>query len=510
MKTMLDIINDNKNAFIKYFNSTVTYHDFIEYVNGIAAQFSMYCDKNDTVAMISENIPQFIMCEYASWKNHCIFLPLSPLDSPIEMEEKIQFIKPKIIVISSEFKDNFYNLEKYAKIIYTDPETFSKLPENFENKFLNNNHIEELNLRKKAYFELYNIDSEDVAVLMFTSGTTGRPKAAVIRHKNIYAASFIYKEWFNVHKNDVNLAIAPFFHITGLIFGISLSVISNSAIAIDYRFGPDNALKTIINNKTSITMFVATAYRSMINSWKNIPDIKKLLSSMRLWSAGGMPMPLKTENEWKAMTGKYIYMAYGLTESTSPLTLWEYPYNKKLKVYNNIVSAGKPVYYTIIRKGRDNELIANGPQVISEYYDNEIDTGNTFTVKGMKTGDIFYMDSDSYIYIIDRKKDLIDISGYKVWPAEIENVVRQDNRVEDVVVVPKKDEYRGEIPVAYVKLLNGINVDNNIKDNLIALCKLKLSKYKIPEIKFIDKMPVSATGKIKRSDIYKIIGEEND
>ena len=124
MKTMLDIINDNKNAFIKYFNSTVTYHDFIEYVNGIAAQFSMYCDKNDTVAMISENIPQFIMCEYASWKNHCIFLPLSPLDSPIEMEEKIQFIKPKIIVISSEFKDNFYNLEKYAKIIYTDPETF--------------------------------------------------------------------------------------------------------------------------------------------------------------------------------------------------------------------------------------------------------------------------------------------------------------------------------------------------------------------------------------------------
>ncbi|WP_061951520.1 AMP-binding protein [Acidiplasma cupricumulans] len=96
-------------------------------------------------------------------------------------------------------------------------------------------------------------------------------------------------------------------------------------------------------------MFVATAYRSMLNSWSGIDDIKNKLSSMRVWSAGGMPMPVKTEIEWKKMTGKYIYMAYGLTESTSPLTLWDYPYNGELKIYKDIVSSGRPVYYTTIK-----------------------------------------------------------------------------------------------------------------------------------------------------------------
>ncbi len=508
MMTMLDILNKKNNIFIKYFDNSITYSDFIEYVNGVAAQFSMYCDKNDIIAMISENIPQFIICQYASWKNNCIFTPLSPLDSLEEIKNKIDFIKPGIVIISSEFKNAFSGLEKYdnIKILYTDPETFSKLPEKMENKFLNDEHIEDLNLRKKPFFDLYNPDINDTAMLIFTSGTTGRSKAAEIKHKNIYAASFIYKEWFNVTEKDVNLAIAPFFHITGLIFGISLSAISNSRIVLNYRFEQENTLDTVTKNKTSITMFVATAYRSMLNSWNKIENIKELLSSMRLWSAGGMPMPLKTEEEWRAMTGKYIYMAYGLTESTSPLTLWEYPYNKKIKLYNNIVSSGKPVYYTLIKKGKDNELIATGPQVVNKYYNNDADTKNTFNSNGMKTGDIFYIDNDNYIYIIDRKKDLIDISGYKVWPAEIENVIRQNENVEDVIVVPKKDEYKGETPVAYVKLIKNID----IKEDLIELCKLKLSKYKIPEIIFIDRMPISPSGKIKRSDIYKIIGEKND
>jgi len=156
--TMLDILNKNKKnkIFIKYFDSSITYNDFIEYVNGVAAQFSMYCDKNDIIAMISENIPQFIICQYASWKNNCIFTPLSPLDSLDEIKNKIDFIKPKIAIISSEFKNTFSELEKYdIKILYTDPETFSKLPEKMENKFLNNEHIENLNLRKKPFFDLY-------------------------------------------------------------------------------------------------------------------------------------------------------------------------------------------------------------------------------------------------------------------------------------------------------------------------------------------------------------------
>lgn len=510
---MLDIINKSKKSklFIKYFDANITYNDFLMYVNGVAAQFSMYVDRNDIIAIISENIPQFIISQYAAWKNNCIFVPLSPLDSYSEIMDKILFINPKIVIISSEFKENFDELEKInsLRILYTDPETFSKLPDNMKNKFLDNNHIEDLNLRKKADFTSYEPDIEDTAMLVFTSGTSGRQKAAVIKHKNIYAASYIYKEWFNVTQQDINLGIAPFFHITGLIFGISLTVISNSSLVINYRFLPETTLDDITKNKTTVTMFVATAYRSMINSWKNIDNIEEKLKSMRLWSAGGMPMPQKTEYDWKNMTDRWIYMAYGLTESTSPVTLWEYPYNANLKVYKNIVSCGKPALYTLIKKGRSSELIVKGPQIIESYYNNKDDTVKTFNKHWMKTGDIFTMDSSGYVYIIDRKKDLIDISGYKVWPTEIENIIRKDLMVEDVIVVPKKDEYKGEVPVAYIKLFNKNDETDATKEAIIETCRNNMAKYKIPrDIIFIDKMPVNPSGKIKRSDIFKITGEK--
>ncbi len=513
MMTMLDTINknDKSKVFIRYFDADITYNDFLMYTNGLASQFSMYSDPHSIIAIISENIPQFIMVQYASWKNNCIFVPLSPLDSYNEIKDKVLFLNPKILIISSEFKNIFSGLEKITnlKILYTDPETFSKLPENMKNKFLNDGHIEELNLRKKPEFISYNPDIEDTAMMVFTSGTSGRQKAAVIKHKNIYAASYIYKEWFNVNERDINLAIAPFFHITGLIFGISLSVISGSTIVINYRFLPENTLNDIVGRKTTMTMFVATAYRAMINSWHNIDNIGEKISSMRLWSAGGMPMPEKTEHDWKDMTGQWIYMAYGLTESTSPVTLWEYPYTGDLKLYKNIVSCGKTALYTTIKRGKYGELMVKGPQIVESYYHNKEDTENTFKNNGMKTGDIFTMDNSGYLYIIDRKKDLIDISGYKVWPTEIENVIRKNLKVEDVVVVSVKDEYKGEVPVAYVKLFNENNENDETKKEIIELCRNNMAKYKTPkDILFIDRIPTNASGKIKRSDIFKIVGEK--
>ncbi|MEM0139962.1 MAG: class I adenylate-forming enzyme family protein [Ferroplasma sp.] len=505
---MLEIIRNNSPSkdFIKYFGSSISYGDFDGYTNGVSIQLSMYSGPGDRIAIISENIPQFIIVQYAAWKNACIFVPLSPLDSATEIQEKISLVQPAAIIISSEFMEKFQDIKTAGKILITDPQTFGTMPGSLSQKFGLKPGKEELNLRKKKDFIYTCPDPEDVAMLVFTSGTSGRQKAAEIRHKNIYAASFIYKEWFHVTGHDVNLGIAPFFHITGLTFGISLSVISASSIVLNYRFDNLSTLDLIKKYRTTITMFVATAYRSMINSWSVIPHIKSELSSMRLWSAGGMPMPVKTENEWRELTGQWIYMAYGLTESTSPVTLWEYPYNGALKVYNNTLSCGLPVYYTILHRRRNGELAVKGAQIISGYYKNRQDTEKTFRNGEMKTGDICHIGSDSWVYIIDRKKDLIDISGYKVWPAEIENVVRKSPYVEDVVVASRPDEYKGEVPVAYVKARNNTVPASEIKENIMEICRKELSRYKIPsEIVFIEQMPVSASGKIKRSDINKIL-----
>lgn len=505
---MLDCLeNSSKNApFIIYFHNIITYNDFNEYTNGVAAQISMYCDPGDVVAIISENIPQFPIVQYAAWKNSCIFLPLSPLDSETEILKKIVFTKAKLIIISSEFKERFSAVSKGngVHVLYTDPNSFSKLPENI-NSFISGEMEENLNLRRKMNFNVYYPETENTAMFVFTSGTSGRQKAVEISHSNIYAASFIYKEWFKVGNRDKNLCIAPFFHITGLIFGISLTVISGASMALTYRFNAETTLEAVESEKTTITMFVATAYRAMLNSWSGIIGIQEKLGSMRLWSAGGMPMPAKAEIDWKNMTGKWVYMAYGLTESTSPVTLWEYPFTGDLPVYKGTVAAGKPVYYTLISRSRNGELNVSGPQIAKRYYRNSEDTRKTFGQHGLRTGDICYIDKNGYVYIIDRKKDLIDVSGYKVVPVEIENAIRLLDAVQDVVVVGEKDEYKGEVPAAYVKLLNDTGDYEEIKRTIFAICKKELARYKMPaRIIFVKNMPVNASGKIKRSEIHSV------
>ena len=506
MKTMLEVIRDKKTEtpLIYYFGAHISYGEFEEYTNAIAAQISAYCDPGDTIAIIAENIPQFPMVQYAAWKNSCIFIPLSPIDSEAEIISKLKFTDTHMVIISSEFRDKFSGIKSLngMHILYTSPETFGKMPPELRNKFIHGEQLEELVIRKKPVFNGYLPDVNDTAMLVFTSGTSGRQKAAVIRHKNIYAASYIYREWYAVSGKDKNLCIAPFFHITGLIFGISLTVISGASMVLTYRFDAMNTLETIESEQTTITMFVATAYRAMLNSWSGIDNIKNRISSMRLWSAGGMPMPVKTQYEWKAMAGQWIHMAYGLTESTSPVTLWEYPYSGELLTYKGVLTAGKPVYYTKLFRGKDGELTVSGPQIVDSYFKNPEDTAKSFCRKGLKTGDVCHIDKDRSVFIIDRKKDLIDVSGYKVVPAEVEGIIRKNPYVEDAVVIGEPDEYKGEVPAAYVKLNGEVTSYENIKENILETCRTELARYKVPaRVIFVREMPLNASGKIKRSGI---------
>ena len=506
MKTMLEVIRNTKTGLplIHYFGAHISYGEFEEYTNAIAAQISTYCDPGDTVAIISENIPQFPMVQYAAWKDSCIFIPLSPIDSEAEIISKLKFTDTHMVIISSEFREKFSQIGslKGMHILYTSPETFGNMPLELKNKFIHGEQLEELVIRKKPEFNAYIPDVNDIAMLVFTSGTSGRQKAAIIRHKNIYAASYIYREWYGVSNKDKNLCIAPFFHITGLIFGISLTVISGASMVLTYRFDAMNTLETIESGRTTITMFVATAYRAMLNSWSDTNNIKDRISSMRLWSAGGMPMPVKTQYDWKAMAGKWIHMAYGLTESTSPVALWEYPYSGELLIYKGVLTTGKPVYYTKLFRGRDGELTVSGPQIVDSYYNNSEDTGKSFVKKGLKTGDVCYIDKDGYVFIIDRKKDLIDVSGYKVVPAEVEGIIRKNSYVEDAVVIGEPDEYKGEVPVAYCKLNREVTSYEKIKENILETCSKELARYKVPaRVIFVREMPLNASGKIKRSGI---------
>ncbi|AGJ63587.1 AMP-binding protein [Saccharolobus islandicus] len=494
-KTQIDTINESVKLFkdriaLDYFGNKITFEELHRMANSIASQLSEYVKKGNVVIISTQNIPQFIIAEYAIWKLGGVVLPVNPSYTEYELKYLIQDANPKIAIASCE--SNVRKLSDIIKIITTNPNTFHELPYEYKGKWRVEDHCEEeLNLKSNKFkVDNVKVNVDDLALLVYTSGTTGKPKGVPITHSNIYASSWIYKNWFKYTENDKILGIAPFFHITGQIFHITTSILAGSSIYTSFRFDPELSLRIIEENKTTLTMAVATVYRAMLN----VLD-KQDLSSMRLWSSGGMAMPRVIEEEWRKRVGDWVYMAWGLTETTSPATLWPYPYNGNLPVEPEygIVSSGIPVYNTEIMIWGDGEIFVRGPQVVKGYWGM-----GEFKDGWLPTGDIGKI-INNWVYIIDRKKDIINASGFKVMPREVEEVIYQHYAVDEAVVVGVPDEYRGENIVAYVKLKKGYSLSDDLAADIIKYCKMHLAPYKVPkQVRFVNDIPKTPSGKIMR------------
>ncbi|QXJ27553.1 Long-chain-fatty-acid--CoA ligase [Saccharolobus shibatae B12] len=491
-KTQVEVLEESVNEFkdkvaIDYFGTKVTFEQLGIMVNSVASQLSEYVKKGDVVILSTQNVPQFIIVEYAIWKLGGIVLPINPSYTENELRYLISDSNTKIAIASCESK-----LKNLIQTITTNPNTFHEIPSEYREKWrIIDDCEEELNLKSsKRIYSDASPGVNDLALLVYTSGTTGRPKGVPITHSNIYASSYIYREWFRFNENDRVLGIAPFFHITGQIFHITTSILSGSSIHTSFRFDSDLSLGTVEESKTTLTMAVATAYMAMLNALD-----KQDLSSMRLWSSGGMAMPKAIEEEWRKRVGDWIYMAWGLTETTSPATLWPYPYDGNLPVEQEygIVSSGVPVYNTEVMIGEDGEILVRGPQVVKGYW-----KIGEFKDGWLPTGDIGKI-VNGWVYIIDRKKDIINASGFKVMPREVEEVLYQHYAVDEAVVVGVPDEYRGENVVAYVKLKREYSPSEALAEDIIKYCRLHLASYKVPrQIRFVNDIPKTPSGKIMR------------
>ncbi|WP_054837487.1 class I adenylate-forming enzyme family protein [Metallosphaera hakonensis] len=473
---ILDSAPQDKMA-INYLGTRITYERLKEMVSSVSSQLNI--SKGDVVVLSTQNIPQFLIAEYAIWMKGGVVLPVNPSYSERELELVARNSKAKLVIASCES-----SVPEGVPVIRTNPETFHDLSE-FREKWGIQDCNEELNLRS-GKGELIHPLPEDLAVLMYTSGTTGTPKGVPITHANLFASSLIYVKWFKFQEERV-LGIAPFFHITGQVFHVTASILSGSQIVATFRFDPNLALDTAEKERTTVTMSVATAYRAMLNSLSD-----QDLSSMRLWSSGGMPMPRVLEEEWRRRVGQWIYMAWGLTETTSPATLWPYPYSGELPVNEmGVVSSGVPVYNTEIIVAEDGELKVRGPQVVKGYW------GMVEFVEGwLPTGDLGEI-RDGWVYVLDRKKDIIVTSGFKVMPREVEEVLHLHPAVEEAAVVGIEDQYRGERVVAFVKLRPGFGEE--IVKQLGEFCRARLAPYKVPrEFRIVSEIPKTGSGKIVR------------
>ncbi|MFB6675050.1 class I adenylate-forming enzyme family protein [Streptomyces sp. NPDC056390] len=347
---------------------------------------------------------------------------------------------------------------------------------------------------------------DDIAVLTYTSGTTGVPKGAMNTHGTMAFNIQTYRDWMGLTPQDSVLGVAPLFHITGLIGHLGITLLLPCPLIIAHRFHPDVIMDAVREHRPTFTVGAITVFISLAG----IDGVTKDdFSSLRMVYSGGAPIAPAVNEEFKARTGLYIHNIYGLTETNSPSHA--VPLNTPAPVdpASGALSVGVPVFNTVVRildeegnelpVGEVGEIATSGPQVVPGYWNKPEATAEALPKGELRTGDVGFMDADGWFYLVDRKKDMINASGYKVWPREVEDVLYGHPAVREAAVVGVPDSYRGETVKAFVSLKPGADTT---PEELVEYCKAQMAAYKYPRsIEVIDELPKTATGKILRREL---------
>jgi long-chain acyl-CoA synthetase len=353
--------------------------------------------------------------------------------------------------------------------------------------------------------------AEDVAILTYTSGTTGVPKGAMNTHSSMLFNCYTYRDWMALTPEDSVLGVAPLFHITGLVGHIGIALLVPCPLVIAHRFHPGVVLDAIKEHRPTFTVGAITVFISLSGE---STDPRSDFSSLRCVYSGGAPIAPAVNKAFEDRTGLYIHNIYGLTETNSPSHAVPFGVEAPVDPNSGALSVGVPVFNTVVRildesgdeapVGEVGEIATSGPQVVPGYWNKPDATQASIPGGELRTGDVGFMDAEGWFYLVDRKKDMINAAGYKVWPREVEDVLYGHPAVREAAVVGVPDEYRGETVKAYVSLKPDAQVT---AEELIAYCKDNMAAYKYPRtIEFIDELPKTTTGKILRRELRDLNG----
>jgi long-chain acyl-CoA synthetase len=342
---------------------------------------------------------------------------------------------------------------------------------------------------------------DDVALLQYTSGTTGKPKGAMLSHANLLANHVqMAQTQLKILEQDVVLGVLPLFHIYALNVGMAFTLSRGATLLLVERFDALQTLEVIARHRVSVIVGAPPMYVA----WLNTPGVQDVdLGSVRFATSGAAPLPRQVLERFQAELGIAIWEGYGLTETAPVLTT--------VAMGSEIVpgSVGRPVpgvelrlvdeQGEPVRQGDPGEVLARGPNVFSGYWNDPAATSEVLDADGwFHTGDVGYAD-DGNLYLVDRKKDLIIVSGFNVYPREVEEVLFRHPKVAQAAVVATPHPYTGEAVKAVVVLAPGEEASG---EELSDYCRRFLARFKCPEVvEFVDELPVLPTGKVRRRDL---------
>jgi len=347
------------------------------------------------------------------------------------------------------------------------------------------------------------ITPDAIAVLQYTGGTTGTPKGAMLTHANLTVNVGQIKAWQNrqVTENDRMLGVLPLFHVFAMTTVMNFGISSGIEMILLPKFELVETLRLIGKLRPTMMPGVPTLFNAMLRH----PHVGNFdLSSLEYCISGGAALPIEVKRGFETISGCGVVEGYGLSE-TSPVACC----NPVEAVREGSIGLPLPGTEISIRSlddatvemkcGEPGEICIAGPQVMTGYWNKPQETEGSFVGRYFRTGDVGYMDEDGYVFIVDRIKDMINASGYKVYPRRIEDALYEHGAVAEVSVVGIPDEYRGEAPKAFVKLKEG---QAATAAELLQFLRGKLSKFELPaEIEFRDQLPRTMVGKLSKKDL---------
>lgn len=343
------------------------------------------------------------------------------------------------------------------------------------------------------------VRDDDLAMLAYTSGTTGEPKGAMLTHGNLLANLRQQMEipGARVNDDDVVLMALPLFHIFGLNVTLGQVVMNGATGLIVERFEPLSTLRLIQDHKVTVLFGAPPMY----SAWLDVPGVEQYdLSSIRLAISGAAPLPVEVLERFHSVFGIEIYEGYGLTETAPTVT------SSRLEDHPRPGSVGKPVPGVEVRLvdevgmdvevGDPGEIVVRGPNVFKGYWQRPEENERAFMNGWFRTGDIAVEDEEGFLYLVDRKRDLIIVSGFNVYPAEVEAALLENPKIAEAAVIGVPHSYTGEAVKAYVVLAPGATV---AEAELLADVGSRVARFKAPEsIEIVDDLPHLLTGKVLR------------
>jgi fatty-acyl-CoA synthase len=503
-------------AAIVYYGTTISYERLYEEVESLAGylQRELGVEKGDRIALYMQNSPQFVVAFYAVLRLGVVVVPVNPMSVTEELTHYVEDSGAKMAICGGELYPQLSpllgesHLECAIVAAYSDyleeetdlamPDAVSAPREEVEDERAIPWHAA---LEAGRSPEEVSVGPDDMALLPYTSGTTGRPKGCIHTHSTLNANLIGAAVWNGITSDSVSLSTLPFFHVTGMEHSMNAPIFTGGAMVLMTHWDRELAAKLVERHCVTHWTNISTMVVDLLSN----PEIGEHdLSSLQFVGGGGAAMPEAIGEKLEEVSGIRYAEGYGLSETIAQ-THMNPPDRPKLQclgipsfdVDSRVVN---PETLEEVSVGEGGEIVSSGPQVMKGYWKRpEADEESFFERDGkrfLRTGDIGTVDEEGYFFMVDRLKRMINVSGYTVWPAEVESALYEHPAIQEAVVISIPDERSGEAAKAMI-VLKEEEKGNVAEEDIVEWAKDKMATYKYPRsVEFIDELPKSGTGKI--------------